>query len=523
MTKQLIILYVLIISLMAGAFVFYIEVSFAQQMGYCEMGMPDTLNPLFMEDPISFRFADLLYSRLLKKDIYNVPQPHLLSSLDPIESIDSNGFSIRKDERENGLKYTFRLKNNISWHPQAGIRNYNLTAIDVAFTFRMIKDSQYPTRYDHIKMIIENIVALSDNIIEVTLVRKAPKEVVLSNLHFYILPAHCFPSNLASINPEDNFGRKLIIGTGLYRFWKKMGDADAIFLQQNKDYFQGWPKMERPNRPIEYIKMQKVDDEIISVALIKAGGEIQLIPDTRPTDWIQLANPKIIYLQEYDARGYMAIAYNCIKPPFDNQKVRQALTYATDSEEMLGVIYGKDIDKTKIISGPFPPGEGDENIKPYRAGIEKARALNIARDLLKEAGFRDTNGDGILDRNGKPFEFQLKTYIKRKDEKRVCERYQSQLSEIGVHVEIKYYRNQEVDKLAKENETELDPDKRVQNNSKLHRILHEESPYTFLFSVPKKAAIRKNILSVAQVDSYYFFTHITQWYLMKATYTPGTP
>jgi peptide/nickel transport system substrate-binding protein len=348
-----------------------------------------------------------------------------------------------------------------------------------------------------------------------------------------------------------------------------MEDADAIFLQQNKDYFQGWPKMEKPNRPIEYIKMQKVDDEIISVALIKAGGEIQLIPDTRPTDWIQLANPKIIYLQEYDARGYMAIAYNCIKPPFDNQKVRQALTYATDSEEMLGVIYGKDIDKTKIISGPFPPGEGDENIKPYRAGIEKARALNIARDLLKEAGFRDTNGDGILDRNGKPFEFQLKTYIKRKDEKRVCERYQSQLSEIGVHVEIKYmeknkweqqvmknrqfsvafvhwlfhettdiisdlftsngvynfvsYRNQEVDKLAKENETELDPDKRVQNNSKLHRILHEESPYTFLFSVPKKAAIRKNILSVAQVDSYYFFTHITQWYLMKATYTPGTP
>jgi len=539
---------------------FALSAGFGQQMGYTEIAMPITLNPLFMEDIISFRFSSLIYDGLWKKDIYSIPVPHLLESLDPIEKISDIGFSLKPDGSLDGRKYTFRLKNGVRWHPlpsayaSGSSSLVELTAADVEFTYKMIKNSQTPTIYNDILGRIRNIKVVDKYLIEVTLRNRAPKDVVLSELHFKILPAHCFTENQKHIQPDDDFGRKVIVGTGPFRFHRY--NPDSIELRRYHDYFLGWRKLPDKVLPIDGILMQKPPDENVALGMLMTGREIQLIPDTRPADWIKLRRPEID-LRRYHSRGFMYIGYNCQRAHFNIKEVREALTYAVNRLEMLKVIYGEDVDEKQIISGPYPPGEGDATIKP------RQNDPNKARELLKSAGF-NVDEPQILDRNGEAFSFTLKTYVKREDEHRICERYQSQLAEIGIKVNIQYveknkwlkevikernfdavfhqwvfnedtnivadlfaqgsgsnfvgYFNPEVTALILANEVEFDPDIRKQNKYKLHGILHDACPYTFLFSVPKRAAVRQDKLGGVDIHPYDFFTYIARWYLTSPTY-----
>lgn len=513
-----------------------------EKLIYAETSEPLTLNPLNMIDTVSFRFLNLLYNSLLGIDVNMIPRAELAASMEPEVSAD-------------GKIYTFRLREDIKWHDEKP-----LTAEDVEFTFRMLRDSRTQTNLGGINEYIEDVRAIEPHTVQFVLRRKIPKELLFSKLTVPIIPKHLFDSNQEYICADNPFGLSKVLGTGPYAF-NKWVEERGIQLVRNKSYFKGWRDLKKGDLRIDEIIMQLRRDPVGAKDALLFGG-IQLLPVVRPVDYNEIRNHPDVDLVKYAWRGFSYFAYNCNREFFKDKRVRQALTYAIDREAMLKRIFGEEyVGKGLILSGPYPPGEGDPDIKPRPYDPDKAK------ELLKEAGFRDSDGDGILDKDGRPFEVSLKTYVKDESDRRICTLYQDQLLKIGIRLkndqidfmekskwvkevveernfDIVYdtwtfapdtdivedlfsssamraggnnfvsYSNPVVDRILLVNKTTPDPEVRRKNNYELHRIIHEDSPYTFLFSLPRYAGVRSSVLKCVEIHPYYFFAFITDWYMV---------
>jgi peptide/nickel transport system substrate-binding protein len=236
-----------------------------------------------------------------------------------------------------------------------------------------------------------------------------------------------------------------------------------------------------------------------------------------------------IHRLEYLFRGYQYIGWNMQKPFFKSKKVRQALTMAIDRRR----IVEKNLNGLGIeITGSFFYGSPsyDKSIQPWPFDPEAALTL------LKEEGWIDRDGDGILDNiiEGKltPFRFTLTYYVKNPTMKSICQYIATALGEIGVACNLNgvdlpdlsstmddksfeavamgwalgtppedprqlWYStgakekgssntvgfvNKEADAIIDQLDYEDDPEKRIKLYHRFHAILHEELPNTFLYS-----------------------------------------
>lgn len=243
---------------------------------------------------------------------------------------------------------------------------------------------------------------------------------------------------------------------------------------------------------------------------------------------------------DYAARSYLYIGWNIVKPFFKSKKVRQAMTMAIDRSRIIKQnLNGMGIE----ITGPFShlTSAYDKSIHPWPFDIQRAR------ELLEEAGWYDGDGDGILDKeiDGKrvPFEFSLTYFVKNPTTKAICEYIATALKEIGVKCNLKGvdiadlsavfeeknfdalclgwalgtppedprqlwhsegakqpassnavgFQNAEADEIIEKLTYESDPEKRQVLYHRFHAIIHEEQPYTLLYS-PKTALLYREYL-----------------------------
>ena len=130
---------------------------------------------------------------------------------------------------------------------------------------------------------------------------------------------------------------------------------------------------------------------------------------------------------KYLAFAYTYMGYNLTNPVFQDKRVRKAMSYAIDKQELVdGVLLGLG----KSASGPYKPGTWVYNDKVERYDFNPQKA----RELLAEAGWKDTNGDGLLDKDGKPFEFSIMTNQGNDSRAKTVEIIQKKLKEIGITV-----------------------------------------------------------------------------------------
>lgn len=114
---------------------------------------------------------------------------------------------------------------------------------------------------------------------------------------------------------------------------------------------------------------------------------------------------------------------------FGDQRVRQALIYAVDRESIANDL----MDGTVTVAhSPISSASPfyNQNVTKYEYDPEKAKAL------LAEAGWADTDGDGILDKDGKPFKFTMLNRAGRADRIAIAEVIQAQFAEIGIQVDF---------------------------------------------------------------------------------------
>jgi len=127
---------------------------------------------------------------------------------------------------------------------------------------------------------------------------------------------------------------------------------------------------------------------------------------------------------------YTYLGYNLEHPLFKEKKVRQALSYALNKEELIqGVLLGFG----QSATGPFPPASWayNQEIKDYPYQLE------TAKKLLAESGWVDINQDGWLEKEGGKFEFTLMTNQGNKNRELTAEIIQSQFRKVGIKVNIR--------------------------------------------------------------------------------------
>ena len=289
-------------------------------------------------------------------------------------------------------------------------------------------------------------------------------------------------------------------------------------LEANPDYFDGEPYIHR-------VVYRIIPDPSTMFMELLSGGldYMGLTPLQYAKQTDTPAFKRRFNKYRYLAFGYTYLGYNLRRPMFQDKRVRQALSYAINKQEIIdGVLLGLG----EVATGPYKPDTWvyNPNVTHYPYDPAKARAL------LAEAGWQDTDGDGILDKDGKPFSFTIVTNQGNDLRVKTGEIIQRRFQEIGVDVKLRViewasflkefinpgnfdatilgwsgspepdqynvwsstktgphelnfinFRNAEVDELLEEGRRTFDQAKRKKIYDRFQEILAEEQPYNFLY------------------------------------------
>jgi peptide/nickel transport system substrate-binding protein len=249
------------------------------------------------------------------------------------------------------------------------------------------------------------------------------------------------------------------------------------------------------------------------------------------------------------------MGYNLTSQLFSAKEVRQALAYAIDRQSIIdGVLLGLG----KPCTGPFSYVSWAYNprVKPYPYDPEQAK------HMLREAGWKDTDGDGVLDKNGKPFRFTILTNQGNSERIHAAEIIQQNFQKIGIDASIRVmewqafleqidkrsfdaiilgwsmgrdpdiydiwhssktrkgeynfigYKNDEVDRLLVAGRRTFDMEKRKKIYYRIHEILAEEQPYAFLYVPDATPIVHKRFKEIEPAPLGIMYNFI-KWYVPK--------
>ncbi len=325
------------------------------------IGDASNLIPLLASDSTSHEIAGMVFNGLIKYD----KDVNIVGDL--AESWEISG---------DGLVITFHLRKGVRWHD-----GRPFTAADVLYTYQVTVDPKTPTAYAGDFLKVKKAEVLDDYTFRVTYDK--PFAPALMSWSVGILPKHLLAGKEITTSP---LGRHPI-GTGPYRF-KEWVTGQKIVLVSNPDYFEGRPYIDG------YI-LRIIPDTATMFLELRANGidrmgltPLQFTRQTENNLFRENFN-KFRYL----SFAYTYIGYNLKNPLFADKRVRQAIAHAVNREEIIdGVLLGLG----KPATGPYKPGTWayNPNVRQYPYDPAKAKAL------LAEAGWKDANGDGILEKDG---------------------------------------------------------------------------------------------------------------------------
>ncbi len=369
-------------------------------------------------------------------------------------------------------------------------------------------------------------------------------------LGLFILPKHIY-SALAPA--QINRGTGLLVGAGPYRLkdfnvnrqWAPPAD---VVLERNPLYWGPKPAMDG-------LRIRAINEEIARLNAFKKGDADMITPAA--TQFVAMKedpnwNTRAHYLNWVNMRsGYSFIAWNCGmrngKPtPFMDKRVRLAMTHLLNREQMI-----KDIWKGVgvVAKGNMPlisPGS-NKDINPWPYDVRRAR------ELLKEAGWEDRNGDGVLENEaGVPFQFEYSYSSGGEIAEMIARFVKDACAAQGIQVTLRgqdwsvyqelmksrdfdaitlgwgasapesdprqifhsesiknqgdnfaQWANAEADRLIDEGRREMNDERRARVWQQLEAVLHEEQPYTFVRVPPWLRVVNIDIGNVHTYPKWF--------------------
>lgn len=489
-----------------------------------EIGDASNLIPLLASDSASHNIAGMVYNGLVKYD----KDMNIIGNL--AESWDIS---------DKGLVITFHLRKGIKWHD-----GQPFTAADVLYTYQVTVDPKTPTAYAEDFKMVKKAEVLDDYTFRVTYGK--PFAPALISWSSSILPRHL----LWGKDITKSTLARHPIGTGPYKFTEWVA-GQKIVLVSNPDYFEGRPYIDGQITRI-------IPDTATMFLELRAQnlGMMGLTPlqYTRQTENNLFRNNFNKY--RYLNFAYTYLGYNLKNPLFTDKRVRQAISYAINKDEIIsGVLLGLG----KPATGPYKPGTWayNDKVKIYNYNPQKAR------ELLREAGWMKLTNEGVLEKDGKPFIFEIITNQGNETRQKCAEIIQRQLAEVGIKVKIRIlewsafvtdfinkrkfdsvimgwtipldpdaydvwhssktkpeelnfvsYNNPEADKMLEKGRTTFDQKERKKCYDRFQEILAEDQPYTFLY-VPDALIIIHNRFRGIEPASIGLEHNFIKWYSPK--------
>jgi len=290
-----------------------------------------------------------------------------------------------------------KLRQGVKFHD-----GVEMTADDVVFTFnRIIQENQIEYPEPHTsprKGLIAPLVSVEE-VDDYTVVMNfsAPWPPAMQLIvHQQIVPKHY----LEEVGTQGFVANP--IGTGPFKFVSVQPGFTEVVLERFDDYYGGAADLEPVGSAcVSGVIFRVIPEASTRVAALLAG-EVDIIQAV-PAELIEtLAQTPGIQVKSAVGTQPKWMEMNVNKPPFDDLRVRQALNYAVDKDLIIQEIYGG---RAVALPGPLSPFNNfvNKSLTPY------AYDPDMALSLLSDAGWTDTDGDGLLDKNGQPFTFTLDT------------------------------------------------------------------------------------------------------------------
>lgn len=523
-----------------------------------ELSDTDMLNPATYQSAEAGYYISQMFQSLWSINPKTLKLEPLLAKDLPVEEFDS---------AKGILTYTCELREDAKWDNGTPV-----TPADVIFSLKtfkapVINNEQKRPYYE----LISDVKTYPDNPRKITFV--CNKKYILAKYScgdFYIMPRYVYdPKNLMegiSISDISNNFAKVaedpkmkefatdfnsekyqrdsgyVVGSGPYLFDKWVTGQKIVLKKKanwwgekyaDKEYlFEAYP---------EKLTYRVIKDQTAAVTALK-GQELDVMYGIKSKDFVEQLQNSEITKKNFNLSNPYSLAYtyfgiNMRNPKFEDPKVRKALAYLVDVDKIIHVI-GYDLGQR--VTGPISPSlkaAYNDTIKPYEFSIEKAK------QLLAEAGWKDNNGDGTIDKviDGKPTEFNITfTYNQGNDSRRDAALiFKEAARQAGINVDVVpqewsiYLDNQkkhnfemyygawiaapvpddpkqiwhtesinggsnyvgfgtpETDKLIEQIREELNEDKRNELYKQFQVAIHDACPYIFIWSPKERIAINK--------------------------------
>lgn len=288
-----------------------------------------------------------------------------------------------------GTVYDFKLRRGVTWHDDVPF-----TATDVAFTIQAIQDPNFqgdPALHE----LWQGVTVETQGEYAVRIVLPEPFTPFIYYTTIGILPAHLLSDVLPADLPASELTTQHPVGTGMFEVQNVT--PDRVTLVANADYWGPQPYLQQ-------IEIWSFGDWDSMLAAYKRG-EIQGIYRVSAQHLSELAQLQDLQLYSAQQAGYGLIYLNLQResaPFFQDKGVRQALLYALDRRGLIdGVLHGQGI----VADSPIPPTGWAYNPSVKRYPFD----LQAALTLLDSAGWSDTNGDRVRDKDGVEMVFTLFT------------------------------------------------------------------------------------------------------------------
>ncbi len=499
---------------------------------------PDTLNIITSSDTVSTAFQRQVYEPLAAQSFSN-----------PDEWDPALAESWSFDEEK--LTYTIKLRKGVYWHPMKlpsgkELPKTEFTAADVKFTFDCILNENVEAASLRSYYTKSDLQAAEKYKIKVTVIDDYTIKVKWSEPYFMAfeftlgiqpMPRHVYgvddkgePITLDYIGSKDfasalnnHWANTRMCGTGplIFQEWKK---KEEVTLKRNPDYWGApfyfsrvsYRHISNPNTALQ----QTLNGDLDFAGI--AQKDLYIQSQTAPN--VEAGKVKLF---DFEYPGYRYLGYNLRRDFFKDKRVRQAIGHAIPIDEIIDKIY---FNLASRLTGPFLPGSSanDASLPPLEFNLDKAKAL------LDEAGWKDSNGDGVRDNTvaGKKVDakFQLMIPADSPQYLQMGEIVKENCRKLGVEVTISPaqwalmlqrlkkkefdatilgwalewkqdpfqifhgsqaelpdssnhggYSNPEVDKLIEELRITMDTEKQTAIYHKIHRLIYDDQPYTFLF------------------------------------------
>lgn len=431
---------------------------------------------------------------------------------------------------------TFKLRPGVVWSD-----GQPLTSADVLFTFEAQKTPEIGWQLAESKQRIEKVEA-PDPLTVVYHFTEAYSTQLIDANEGVILPKHVWGKiPFKEWRANAAFFDQNLVTSGPFKV-ESWQPQQRLVLGRNDKYFEpGLPKVDR-------VVIQVVPDEPTQVALLRAGtvDAIELVP---AQDVAELSKNPDIELSKHVPRTYFHIVWNTSRPFLSEKEVRQALTLALDRKAIVdSLLFGYGA----VGASPFPSSfwVRKQDLEPWPFDPQRAK------DLLASRGFKDTNGDGILERDGKDLELELMAPAENLLRRNIVLMAQEQLKNVGVRVKPRIlefnsmteplmkhdfdgvvsglaiatnlslfhtyhtegkatfnwglYSNPELDRLIEKIDAAVDPRTVKAEFDRVQEILHEDQPVTFTYESQRIAGSRKRIRHL-DPNALSFFFNMRNW------------